>query len=161
MLGTGTGGERCKGVPGCVCEDGKKILGLGSEFCCMEVRSVWGSAVNVPRPPMLSVHFLLFDSDSTEYLISSTVLGKGKYSVCYAAIRVRAFKRHVRVTDSEISDLSENSQSDDEDKEEVVVKALKPVRSKKYKREILILEHLKGGTNVIGMYENLFQSIFP
>ncbi|KAJ3050838.1 Casein kinase II subunit alpha [Rhizophlyctis rosea] len=91
-------------------------------------------------------------SDPTQYLISSTVLGKGKYSVCYAAVRVRAFKRHVRVTDSETSDLSENSQSDygdDEYKENVVVKALKPVRSKKYKREILILEHLKGGTNVI------------
>ncbi|KAJ3040464.1 Casein kinase II subunit alpha [Rhizophlyctis rosea] len=89
--------------------------------------------------------------DPTQYLISSTVLGKGKYSVCYAAVRVRAFKRHVHVTDSDVSDLSqsENSQSDGEDKEQVVIKALKPVRSKKYKREILILGHLKGGVNVI------------
>jgi casein kinase II subunit alpha len=37
--------------------------------------------------------------------------------------------------------------------EKCVIKVLKPVKKKKIKREIKILQNLAGGTNVIGLYD--------
>uniref|UniRef100_A0A1I7WVR9 non-specific serine/threonine protein kinase n=1 Tax=Heterorhabditis bacteriophora TaxID=37862 RepID=A0A1I7WVR9_HETBA len=55
-------------------------------------------------------------------------LGRGKYSEVFEGVRI--------TTD-----------------EKVVVKILKPVKKKKIKREIKILENLKGGTNVITLLD--------
>ncbi|CAB1338868.1 unnamed protein product, partial [Coregonus sp. 'balchen'] len=57
-------------------------------------------------------------------------LGRGKYSEVFEAINV-----------------SNN--------EKVVVKILKPVKKKKIKREIKILENLRGGTNIIRLVDTV------
>ncbi len=36
-----------------------------------------------------------------------------------------------------------------------VIKILKPVKKKKIKREVLILENLRGGTNIIKLYDTV------
>uniref|UniRef100_A0A1I8IPB7 non-specific serine/threonine protein kinase n=1 Tax=Macrostomum lignano TaxID=282301 RepID=A0A1I8IPB7_9PLAT len=53
-------------------------------------------------------------------------LGRGKYSEVFEGINVAA-------------------------NEKIVIKVLKPVKKKKIKREIKILENLKGGVNIIGL----------
>lgn len=55
-------------------------------------------------------------------------LGRGKYSEVFEGINVN-------------------------DNERVVIKILKPVKKKKIKREIKILENLKGGTNIISLLD--------
>ena len=57
-------------------------------------------------------------------------LGRGKYSEVFEAINIT-------------------------NNEKCVVKTLKPVKKKKIKREIKILENLRGGTNVITLQVNL------
>uniref|UniRef100_A0A0N4ZVA3 Casein kinase II subunit alpha n=1 Tax=Parastrongyloides trichosuri TaxID=131310 RepID=A0A0N4ZVA3_PARTI len=55
-------------------------------------------------------------------------LGRGKYSEVFEGINV-------------------------EEKQQIVIKILKPVKKKKIKREIKILENLKGGTNIISLLD--------
>ena len=57
-------------------------------------------------------------------------LGRGKYSEVFEAINIT-------------------------NNEKCVVKTLKPVKKKKIKREIKILENLRGGTNVITLQVNI------
>ena len=54
-------------------------------------------------------------------------LGRGKYSEVFESININ-------------------------NNEKCVVKTLKPVKKKKIKREIKILENLRGGTNVISLH---------
>ena len=61
-------------------------------------------------------------------------LGRGKYSEVFEAINIT-------------------------NNEKCVVKTLKPVKKKKIKREIKILENLRGGTNVITLQVK-FQPVF-
>ena len=64
-------------------------------------------------------------------------LGRGKYSEVFESININ-------------------------NNEKCVVKTLKPVKKKKIKREIKILENLRGGTNVIScMEESRFGRIHP
>uniref|UniRef100_A0A3Q2PFN6 Inactive casein kinase II subunit alpha-2 n=1 Tax=Fundulus heteroclitus TaxID=8078 RepID=A0A3Q2PFN6_FUNHE len=57
-------------------------------------------------------------------------LGRGKYSEVFEAINIT-------------------------NNEKVVVKILKPVKKKKIKREIKILENLRGGTNIIRLVDTV------
>ena len=67
----------------------------------------------------------LFQRDQDDFQLVRK-LGRGKYSEVFEAVNIT-------------------------NNEKCVVKILKPVKKKKIKREIKILENLRGGTNVINL----------
>lgn len=89
------------------------------------------SDVNVHRPREYwdyESHVIEWGQQDNYELVRK--LGRGKYSEVFEAINVSS-----------------------EDMEKVVVKILKPVKKKKIKREIKILENLRGGPNIINLLD--------
>uniref|UniRef100_A0AAY4DPY5 non-specific serine/threonine protein kinase n=1 Tax=Denticeps clupeoides TaxID=299321 RepID=A0AAY4DPY5_9TELE len=87
-----------------------------------------------PYFPVLIVGYSFFtnylnNSNQDDYQLVRK-LGRGKYSEVFEAMNVNSNER-------------------------VVVKILKPVKKKKIKREIKILENLKGGTNIIRLVDTV------
>ncbi|XP_074929936.1 casein kinase II subunit alpha' [Chelonoidis abingdonii] len=82
------------------------------------------------QPSSLSVIFLFaVHSNQDDYQLVRK-LGRGKYSEVFEAINIT-------------------------NNERVVVKILKPVKKKKIKREVKILENLRGGTNIIKLIDTV------
>ena len=75
-------------------------------------------------PAFFSLFILSFLQDDFQLVRK---LGRGKYSEVFESINIT-------------------------NNEKCVVKTLKPVKKKKIKREIKILENLRGGTNVISLH---------
>ncbi|XP_040354107.1 casein kinase II subunit alpha'-like isoform X2 [Herpailurus yagouaroundi] len=92
----------------------------------------WGCRVGIGLVNPKSWHLcvtLAFHSNQDDYQLVRK-LGRGKYSEVFEAINIT-------------------------NNERVVVKILKPVKKKKIKREVKILENLRGGTNIIKLIDTV------
>ena len=79
-------------------------------------------------------------------------LGRGKYSEVGTCSEIR----HLLLCTCQLICITQSKQVFESininNNEKCVVKTLKPVKKKKIKREIKILENLRGGTNVISLH---------
>ena len=75
-------------------------------------------------------------------------IGKGKYSEAFEGLNILS-----NGGDSIVNNNNNNNNNNNGNDNKCVIKVLKPVKKRKIKREIKILQNLAGGTNVVELLD--------